>query len=197
MRPCDVPKTLMLEMKHESETSVKRFTRFLALTFALAPCIIGSCSHPLKIVTELAHFDLNSLEGVLTESNVAVDSAVSSDGTAALKITAPGPTTVRLFELGDVDVENAKIVYRAMLRSRKLSGKAYLEMWVHFKDGGEYFSRGLDRTITGTTNWMTMEIMFILEKGQNPDNVKLNLVIEGKGTVWIDDIVILKGPPIT
>jgi hypothetical protein len=70
-------------------------------------------------------------------------------------------------------------------------------MWVHFKDGGEYFSRGLDRTITGTTNWMTMEIMFILEKGQNPDNVKLNLVIEGKGTVWIDDIVILKGPPIT
>ena len=43
---------------------------------------------------------------------------------------------------------------------------------------------------------MTMEIMFILEKGQNPDNVKLNLVIEGKGTVWIDDILILKGPPI-
>ena len=176
---------------------MKRFASVLALMCALAPCIIGSCSRPPKIVTELARFELNSLDGVLTESNVAVDSTVSSDGTASLRIMAPGPATVRLFELGDLDVENAKIVYRAMLRTKKLSGKAYLEMWVHFKDGGEYFSRGLDRTITGTTNWMTMEIMFILEKGQNPDNVKLNLVIEGKGTVWIDDIVILKGPPIT
>jgi len=174
-----------------------RFVLKTALVCAFASCITASCSRPPKIVSELAQFDLNSLEGVITRSDVAVDSTVSNDGTASLKITAPGPMTVRLFELGDLDVENAKLVYRAMLRSRKLSGKAYLEMWVHFKDGGEYFSRGLDRTISGTTNWMTMEIMFILEKGQNPDNVKLNLVIDGKGTVWIDDIEILKGPPVT
>jgi hypothetical protein len=174
-----------------------RFVSKTVLVCAFAICIAGSCSRPPKIVSELARFDLNSLDGVITRSDVAVDSTVSNDGTASLKITAPGPMTVRLFELGDLDVENAKLVYRAMLRSRKLSGKAYLEMWVHFKDGGEYFSRGLDRTISGTTNWMTMEIMFILEKGQNPDNVKLNLVIDGKGTVWIDDIEILKGPPIT
>jgi hypothetical protein len=176
---------------------MKRFALYAALVCVVATCIIGACSRPPKIVSELARRELNSLDGVLTVSNVEVDSTVSSDGTASLKITAPAPTTVNLFELGDLDVENAKIVYRAMLRTQKLSGKAYLEMWVHFKDGGEYFSRGLDRTISGTTNWMTMEIMFVLEKGQNPDNVKLNLVIEGVGTVWIDDIVILKGPPIT
>jgi hypothetical protein len=176
---------------------MRRIALCLALICSFTPYIVGSCSRPPKIVTELASYKLNSLEGVIDESNVAVDSTVSNDGTASLKITASDPTTIRLFEIGDVDVENAKIVYRAMLRTQKLSGKAYLEMWVHFKDGGEYFSRGLDRTITGTTNWMTMEIMFILEKGQNPDNVKLNLVIDGKGTVWIDDIVILKGPPIT
>lgn len=35
---------------------------------------------------------------------------------------------------------------------------------------------------------------FFLQKGENPDNVKLNLVIEGKGTVWIDDIHLYKGP---
>jgi len=177
---------------------MKRFTLFAALICMLAGLsCIGSCSSPPKIVSELAHFDLNSLDGVLTESNVSVDSTTSSDGTASLKITAPEPTTVRLFELGDLNVSNAKIVYRAMLRSKSLSGRAYLEMWVHFKDGGEYYSRGLDRPVTGNTKWVTEEIMFILEKGQNPDNVKLNLVIEGKGTVWIDDITILKGPPIT
>jgi hypothetical protein len=177
---------------------MERFAPFAAIACIVgALCIAGSCSRPPKIVSDLGHFDLNSLDGVLTQSNVAVDSTISNDGVASLRITAPESTTVRLFELGDIDVENAKIVYRAMLRSKKLSGRAYLEMWVHFKDGSEYFSRGLDRTIRGTTNWMTMEIMFILAKGQNPDNVKLNLVIEGKGTVWIDDIVILKGPPIT
>jgi hypothetical protein len=177
---------------------MRQLTLFATLVCAAgALCITGSCSRPPKIVSDLGHFDLNSLDGVLTQSNVAVDSAVSNDGVASLRITAPESMTVRLFELGDVNVENAKIVYRAMLRSKKLSGKAYLEMWVHFKDGSEYFSRGLDRTIRGTTNWMTMEIMFILKKGQNPDNVKLNLVIEGKGTVWIDDIEILKGPPVT
>jgi len=26
------------------------------------------------------------------------------------------------------------------------------------------------------------------KKGENPDNVKLNLVINGKGTAWIDNI---------
>lgn len=177
---------------------VRRIAVCAAAACALAAFfVLGSCSRPPKIVSELAHFELNSLDGVLTRSNVAVDSAISSDGTASLKITASGPTTIHLLELGDLDVENAKVVYRAMLRSRKLSGRAYLEMRVHFKDGGEYFSRGLDRPITGTKSWMTAEIMFILEKGQNPDSVSLNLVIEGKGTVWIDDIVILKGPPIT
>jgi len=176
---------------------VKRFASVPVFICVFVSCVIGSCSRPPKIVSELARFKLDALDNVIDESSVAVDSTVSNDGTASLRIAAPGPMVVRLFELGDVDVENAKIVYRAMLRSRKLSGKAYLEMWVHFEDGGEYFSRGLDRTISGNTNWMTMEIMFLLEKGQNPDNVKLNLVIEGKGTVWIDEIVILKGPPIT
>ena len=178
---------------------MKRSAPLVALMCALAAfCGIGSCSRPPKIVSDLAHFELNSLDGLLMAgSNVAVDSTISSDGTASLKIMALAPTTVRLFELGDIDVRNAKIVYRAELRSTRLSGKAYLEMLVHFKNGEEYFSRGIENPLTGTTSWTTVEIMFILGKGQNPDNVKLNLVIEGQGTVWIDDIVVLKGPPVT
>ena len=34
---------------------------------------------------------------------------------------------------------------------------------------------------------------FFLKEGENPDNIKLNLVINGKGTVWIDDIRLVKG----
>jgi len=32
------------------------------------------------------------------------------------------------------------------------------------------------------------------QKGQRPDKVTLNLVINGKGTVWIDDVVLSKAP---
>jgi hypothetical protein len=33
-----------------------------------------------------------------------------------------------------------------------------------------------------------------LPQGQRPDKVTLNLAINGKGTVWIDDIVLSKEP---
>jgi len=66
-------------------------------------------------------------------------------------------------------------------------------MWCHFLGRGEFFSRGLVTPLTGTTDWTTQEIPFLLKEGENPDNVKLNLVIDGKGTAWIDDIRLLKG----
>jgi hypothetical protein len=67
-------------------------------------------------------------------------------------------------------------------------------MWCGFTGKGEFFSRGLQRPLSGTMEWTTVEIPFFLQKGQNPDNIKLNLVVNGKGTVWIDDIKLIKGP---
>jgi len=176
---------------------MKRFALIatLALTVAVQGTL-GSCSRTQKRVEEVKYFELNSMDGVLAGSGAIVDSTVSSDGTASLKITTEGPVTVRLFELGDIDIQNAKLVYRAMLRSKKLSGKAWLEMTAVFKNGEETVSRGVDRPAAGTSEWTTYEIMFLFKKKENPRNVKLNLVIDGKGTVWIDDILILKGPPI-
>ena len=42
--------------------------------------------------------------------------------------------------------------------------------------------------VEGTTEWVSQQTPFLLQAGQNPDNVRLNVVIEGEGTVWIDDI---------
>jgi hypothetical protein len=67
-------------------------------------------------------------------------------------------------------------------------------MWCYFPGKGEFFSRGLQTALTGSSDWTTQETFFFLKKGENPDNVKLNLVINGKGTAWIDDIHLLKGP---
>jgi hypothetical protein len=145
-------------------------------------------------VVELKKFPIDSLEGIMTQSGVQFDKEVSSDGNGSLKIIATEPTVVRLFELGDIDIENARLIYQAKVRTEGVEGQVFLEMWCHFPGKGEFFSRGLQTPLTGTTNWATEETPFFLKKGENPDNVKLNLVINGKGTAWIDDIRVLKGP---
>ncbi len=162
--------------------------------FVVLIFIATGCSKPPQPVTELKRFPIDKLEGVITQSGVQIDKEVSSDGNGSLRITATEPTVVRLFELGDIDVEDARLIYQAKVRTEGVEGQVYLEMWCHFPGKGEFFSRGLQTPLTGTTNWTTEETPFFLKKGENPDNVKLNLVINGKGTAWIDDIRLLKAP---
>ncbi len=167
------------------------FVFFVWLTIILAA---AGCSKNTQQSAELRAYPVDTMEGVITQSGVEIDKEVSSDGKGSLKITATGPTEVRLFETGDVDVENARLIYQARVRTKDVEGQVYLEMWCHFPGKGEFFSRGLQAPLIGTTEWTTEETPFFLKKGENPDNVKLNLVINGKGTVWIDDIRLLKAP---
>jgi hypothetical protein len=142
----------------------------------------------------LASFPINSLDGVLTLSGVELDEQITSDGNGSLRIVTPGPTTVRLFEIRAPEVEDARLIYRAMVRTRSVSGDVYLEMRCRFPGRGEFFSKGLDSPLRGTTDWTSQEIYFMLKKGQRPDLVKLDVVIGGSGTVWIDEVALLSGP---
>jgi hypothetical protein len=174
---------------------VKMKGRNLALYICVtAIVIITACSKPSQQVIEIKSFPLDTLEGIITQSGVQLDKEVSSDGNGSLRIEAKEPTVVRLFEVGDIDVEDARLIYQARVRTEGVEGQVYLEMWCHFPGKGEFFSRGLQIPLTGSTDWTTEETPFFLKKGENPDNVKLNLVINGKGSVWIDDIRLLKGP---
>ncbi|MEW6583996.1 MAG: hypothetical protein AB1442_00120 [Nitrospirota bacterium] len=167
-----------------------------ALHFILWVIVLSffGCAQKSTAVAEIKKFPLDSLEGVITQSSVTIDKDVSSDGKGSLRITAESPTVVRLFETGDIDVENARLVYQARVKTENVQGQVFLEMWCHFPGKGEFFSRGLETPLTGTVEWATEETPFFLQKGENPDNVKLNFVINGTGTVWIDDIKLLKGP---
>ena len=44
------------------------------------------------------------------------------------------------------------------------------------------------------SDWKTVQTPFIFQKGQKPDKVTLNVVINGIGTVWVDDVVLSKEP---
>ena len=165
----------------------------LTIGVMIAFLVVGCGQKASKEVMELQHFPVDNTEGIITQSGVQIDKQISADGNGSLRITATEPTVVRLFETGDIDVENARLIYQAKVRTEGVEGQVFLEMWCHFPGKGEFFSRSLQTPLTGTTDWTTEETPFFLKKGENPDNVKLNLVVDGKGTAWIDDIRLLKG----
>jgi hypothetical protein len=124
------------------------------------------------------------------------DKTITQDGVITDKdskrLEAKDDRTVRLFELADPGIEECRVVYEAKLKTENVKGKAYLEMWCRFPDGEEYFSRGIDNPVSGTSDWASYQIPFFLKKGERPDLIKLNVVIEGGGTVWIKDITVRK-----
>ena len=150
------------------------------------------CSPPVTSEEVLFEDPISDLSGVLTRSGVELDAEISSDGNGSVKISAESPTTVRLFEVSDIDVDDTRLVYRARLRTEEVQGQVYLEMWCRFPGKGEFFSRALHSPISGSTEWVSQETPFFLEKGQKPDLVKLNVVIDGSGTVWVDEVVLAK-----
>lgn len=156
--------------------------------------VILGCSKPAPEVVVLKHFPLDTMEGVISRSDVEIDKDISSDGHGSLKISTVQRTVVRLFEIRDIDVEDARLIYEAKVRTEDTDGLVYPKMWCHFTGKGEYFAQGLQAPLSGTNEWTTVTTAFTLEKGQNPDAVHLQLVIDGGGTVWIDDISLIKGP---
>ena len=85
-------------------------------------------------------------------------------------------------------------VRRNQRKTERLIGRAYLEMWCHFPGLGEAFSRGLDNVVTGSNDWATYQTPFFLKAGERPDRIRLNLVVEGKGKVFIKDIQLSSAP---
>ncbi|MBT8417929.1 MAG: hypothetical protein KJO42_10860 [Silicimonas sp.] len=123
-----------------------------------------------------------------------LDGAAKVDD-AAWKLTVDGARSVPLFKFPVPDeTEGCRLHYRMQLKTGLQSGFAYLEMWCDLPGMGKFFSKGLHDKISGTTDWTDHEVPFLLKKGQRPDELDLNLYVEGKGTVWIRSISVLKTP---
>ena len=165
--------------------------KFFLISIQFSLLLIISCSG-LPEKSELKYFPINDLNGIITQSGIEIDKSVSDDGNGSIKITTSKPLVIQLYSIDDLKVDDTQIIYEANVKSEGLSGQAYLEMWCVFKDKGEYFSRGFDSVISGNTDWKTIRTVFQLNKGEMPDRIKLNVVVNGVGTIWIDDIHLSK-----
>jgi hypothetical protein len=129
-----------------------------------------------------------SYQPTITQSGILVEnSAWQIDARAEEQ-------TIRLFEVENPAVEQCVLTYRAEIKAEGLQGRAFLEMWCRLPGRGEFFSEGYKQAVSGTVEWARYEIPFYLKEGQKPDLIKLNVVVEGRGSVWLRNVELLKTP---
>lgn len=170
--------------------------RAARLALACLALALPACYEPLPEGEEIARYPVRDLEGVLTGPGelVIFDPNTTWDGNGALRMYAQEDSRVRLYRVDSVDVEDAILVYQARLRTRGLEGRAFLEMLAEFGDEDVYFSRAERRAVRGDTDWTMQQTPFRLQPGESPERVHLNLMIEGTGEVWVDDVRLLRFP---
>jgi hypothetical protein len=149
--------------------------------------VIVSCG---KQTTILHHFPINSND-IINDTLAVFTPSISYDGDGSLYFSVQKPAVIELYEIENVKVENCELIYSAILKAEHWKGNCYLEMWC-FIDGLGYFSRSLDKTITLDTNWKMISTPFLLKKGQVAEKIKLNIVADGIGEIWLDSIEVKK-----
>jgi predicted Ser/Thr protein kinase len=158
------------------------------VVIVLALVALGLFHHPDRQPAIRAHV----VRAFTTEDRpISGDVVRTEDGWV---INCTGPQTFRLFEVPNPGVENCVVTYQAQLKSEGVVGKAYLEMWCQLGGLGEAYSRGLDKPISGSNDWSTYQIPFFLKAGEQPDLLRLNLVVDGSGKIFIKNIKVQSGP---
>lgn len=137
---------------------------------------------------EVAHFPLS--DGAIPPAADAVfDPGVSQDGGGSLRVQTGQGGRLRLYRLDDLGLVQGAVAFTGFLRSRGLNGRAVLEMWCRPAEGDPSFVRGYGSAVTGDAEWTPQEVRFSNpELCRNPVSIELNVLIEGPGTVWIDDL---------
>ncbi|MCX6909965.1 MAG: hypothetical protein NTY01_18250 [Verrucomicrobia bacterium] len=161
----------------KASVSILRILGALAAVCLLANCAVPSAEE-VKVFTA-------------ADRPIAEELVRDGDGWS---VVCDGPRTCRLFEVQGPAVTQCIALYRAALKSEELHGRAYIEMRCRFPQRGEFFSKGLDLPVSGTTDWINCQTPFFLRKGMTPDLIKLNLVVEGRGKVWIKNVGLFKQP---
>jgi len=128
-----------------------------------------------------------------TADRVITQDGVTREG-GVWRIDAKEGRTVRLFEIDGREIELAVLTYSAQLKTQDVRGGVYLEMWCRVAGRGEFFSRDLAHKVTGTNDWASYETPFYLRRRQAVDLLKLNVVLEGPGTVWVRDVQLFRTP---
>jgi hypothetical protein len=114
----------------------------------------------------------------------------SSDQRLKIENGKPSPFSVTVLTIDQPQIAGPRYSLSGRLRYENVEGASYLEMWSHFPGGGQYFSRTLAEQgpmmkLQGTSGWRSFVLPFDATGAPLPTRVVLNVVLQGRGTVYL------------
>ncbi|GAB4272993.1 MAG: hypothetical protein Kow0029_12180 [Candidatus Rifleibacteriota bacterium] len=142
---------------------------------------------------EILAIPLDSLNEV--SPKIELDSECKVEGNNSIKITAVTPCRVTIHKIDGMGRDNFNLKTYLMIKTELEEGTVILETLVKVK-GGIYFSRALDQKVCGSSDWKQIYTNFRFKKDESPDEVLVNLIIEGRGIVWADELKFVSENPV-
>jgi len=98
--------------------------------------------------------------------------------------------TVTVFEAENPGITRSQFKLELKARWENVEKQAYLELWTHFSDGSQFFTRTLSdsgpmQKFAGNNSPRVVWLPFSNNSGKRPTKLVLNIVFEGKGTVFL------------
>jgi hypothetical protein len=113
------------------------------------------------------------------------------NGQPAIQVTGgTGKTTTTVVNCPAPEISSHDYVVRGQVKYDGVADDGYLELWNDFGSKGKYFTRSLAdwgsmRKLNGTSKWRAFELPFHADPGMRPENLTLNVVLPGAGTVIV------------
>ena len=145
---------------------------------------------------EIIDFSIDSAGDVISTEAVQIDASKEN----ALLVDTEKRAEVELFEIDGKELGNTRLTYSARMSSEDLkategtNGISYLRMVASFPDGEELIARGPRVPLKETTDWRPVDTVLYVDKGVSPERVRLELVVDGVGKVWIRDVKLFHRP---
>lgn len=148
-----------------------------------------------EVLREISWRDLAG-EGKLSAGNIVV-----SGKNLKIENDKSEPATVTVFVIDAPGITGSQYAVKGKVRYEGLEEKSHLEMLNVFPGGGEYFSRTLDRSgplgsLEGSSDWRPFVLPFFVNQGTDrPVKLVVNVVLGGKGTVWLSPLRLFQYGP--
>jgi hypothetical protein len=140
--------------------------------------------------TQVFRWDDLQKQGRVSAGTVLEPEAGSSDRRLEIKSATSGPSSTTVLTIERPPIKGPRYRVSGRLRYEGVEGAGYLEMWNHFPDGGQYFSRTLAEQgpmmkLQGTSGWRSFVLPFDATGAPPPTRLVVNVVLPGRGTVYL------------
>jgi hypothetical protein len=163
------------------------------LSSTLCRCLLASAmaAVPLTAAEILGTFACHDIAQVKT--SISVDKDTTADGNGSLKVEAAHGALVTIADQKNLSVSKDNTLWCTLkVKCAGVRQRAHLEMWCEVADGKRAFSKGLDQLLIGDSDWREIRLPMMVNGDFTVSRALVNVVIEGPGTVWVDQISFAK-----